>query len=76
MNAGAARCECRDNAGTCGALALWRVSVGTRRADAQDSCGRHLNMTCAALEGGEGRGGVSLTVRRVAEISGGGSALA
>lgn len=50
------RCELhRTQDGTvCGAWATWRVSIGTRKYDAQDSCQRHLSATCTALSGGEG----------------------
>jgi hypothetical protein len=39
----------------CGCRALWLVSVGTRRTDAQYSCGLHLSSTCTALLSAEDR---------------------
>jgi hypothetical protein len=50
----------------CPAEAAWIVAVGTRTADEQLACGRHLSRVCWALEGAEGRENVKLTVRRAA----------
>ena len=61
-----ARCEfarCQPHA--CGARASWLVAVGSRKADAQHSCGRHLNLTCDMLLGAEQRGNVTLTITRI-----------
>jgi len=60
------KCECPEfrSGRLCGAAAAWRVQVGTRKADAQLSCGRHLNMTCLAMRHAEGRK-VALTVTEV-----------
>lgn len=49
----------------CGARASWIVAVGTRKSDAQASCGRHLNLTCTAMRGAETRATVTLTVTPV-----------
>ena len=44
-------CECPEFASglPCGKAAKWLIQVGTRKADAQLSCARHLSMTCQAL---------------------------
>jgi hypothetical protein len=58
------RCECTDGTGPdgCPARGTWRVQVGTRKTDAQRSCGRHLNRVCLAMEGAEGRQNTVLTL--------------
>ena len=56
-------CEQAEIKGGCKERAQWRVAVGTRSADAQLSCGRHLNRTCWAMVGAESpRVHVALTV--------------
>ncbi len=50
----------------CGRSAMWLVQVGTRKADAQPSCARHLSMTCEIMYGAEGRREAALTVTAVA----------
>lgn len=65
------RCEVRDavlRIEGCQAPPVWCVSVGTRHTDAQLSCGRHLNRTCVAMLGAEGRQ-AALTVRRIASFA-------
>jgi hypothetical protein len=52
----------RGNATVCADTADWRVSVGTRAADAQLTCGTHLAETCMAMYEAEGRRGVVLQV--------------
>lgn len=37
----------------CRARAAWLVTVGSRKADRQLSCGRHLNQACLALASAE-----------------------
>jgi hypothetical protein len=63
------RCEVNDavlRLGPAGCLIppIWLVAVGTRHSDAQYSCGRHLNRTCEAMLGAEGRE-AALTLRRI-----------
>jgi hypothetical protein len=41
---------------SCAATAIWLVSVGERKADAQRSCARHLSPTVTAMAHGEGEG--------------------
>ena len=58
-------CEHRHpNEDPCGARAAYVVSVGRRKADAQNSCRRHLAPTVDALEGAERRD-ADITVRVV-----------
>lgn len=47
---------------SCRSRALWVVSVGTRLADRQRSCGRHLVMTCRAMYEAENRPNATLTL--------------
>lgn len=49
----------------CGARASWVVAVGTRKSDAQASCGRHLNLTCTTMQAAEQRTGVAFTVTAI-----------
>ncbi len=58
------RCEARlDSGKPClGHAAFW-VTVGSREADGQHSCRRHLAATVTALLGNEMRPGVVVTVR-------------
>lgn len=49
----------------CNQPAEWLVQVGTRKADAQFSCGRHLSMTCKSLYEAENPRKPSLTVTAV-----------
>jgi hypothetical protein len=67
MNEDVKRCECTENLGPggCPAAASWRVRVGTRRTDAQLSCGRHLHRVCLAMTGAEAPRNASLTVARL-----------
>jgi len=60
------KCECPEfrSGLPCGPQAMWLVQVGTRKADAQLCCGRHLSMTCTAMRHAEGRP-VALTVMEV-----------
>jgi hypothetical protein len=59
-------CECAEISSglPCGKTAMWLVQVGTRKADAQLSCGRHLSMTCETMRHAEGRE-TALTVTKV-----------
>lgn len=50
----------------CGRAAKWLVQVGTRKADAQFCCGRHLSMTCTALYEADNPRKPALTVTAVA----------
>lgn len=61
------KCECREfrSGLPCGRTAAWLVQVGTRKADAQLSCPRHLSMTCEVMRHGEGREAAALTVTAV-----------
>lgn len=63
----APRCECTEvTSGLgCRITASWLVGVGSRKSDAQLSCGRHLNITCQLMASLEGRAGVTLTVTPV-----------
>ena len=60
-------CECPEfrSGLICGSLPKWLVMVGTRKSDAQLSCGVHLNATCALMLAAEGRSGAALTVTPV-----------
>ena len=49
----------------CGARALWLVAVGSRKTDAQYSCGIHLSRTCGLMLKAEDRGSAVLTVALV-----------
>lgn len=61
-------CEHPDGNGIqCGNAAAWVVQVGTRRADKQLSCGRHLHRTCEAMSAGEAPRNAALTVTPVGE---------
>jgi hypothetical protein len=44
---------------------MWLVQVGTRKADAQRSCARHLSRTCEIMRHWEEREAVALTVTAV-----------
>jgi hypothetical protein len=62
-----ALCECvsiRTGLADCRARPSWRVAVGSRKYDAQLSCGRHLNRTCQVMLHDE-RLGTVLTVTHV-----------
>ena len=61
------KCEALEfmNGVRCTSLSRWVVRVGTRNADAQECCGTHLNQTCIAMLGAEGRD-AALTVTEVA----------
>jgi hypothetical protein len=51
------KCECRrpsDEDRPCGHSAAFRVQVGTRKTDAQLSCGSHLARTCMVMAYGDG----------------------
>jgi hypothetical protein len=48
----------------CQSLAIFVVSVGDRKFDAQDTCRRHLARTCDALLGAENRN-ATLHVREI-----------
>lgn len=63
------RCECAEFTGLdgCPAAGTWRVQVGSRNADAQLSCGRHLNRTCQALAAAELPRRATLTLTPVQE---------
>jgi hypothetical protein len=37
----------------CQARAEWHIQAGTRKFDGQDSCARHLALTCVAMLQGE-----------------------
>ena len=64
-----ARCQAPDGSGhACRARASWRVSIGSRRSDAQLACGRHLNMAALAMLGAEGRASAVLAVTPVAGL--------
>jgi hypothetical protein len=67
MSDGVRKCESRERRTglLCPAVALWLVQIGTRKTDAQLSCGRHLNLVCAAMAVTEERP-VALTVTEVA----------
>ena len=60
-------CECPEfrSGLPCGKTAMWLVQVGTRKADAQRSCGRHLSMTCTAMYGADSPRKPALTVTAV-----------
>lgn len=60
-------CECPEFSSglPCGRSAMWLVQVGTRKADAQLSCPRHLSMTCSALYGADDPRKPTLTVTAV-----------
>lgn len=62
------KCECPEfrSGLPCGKTAAWLVQVGTRKADAQLSCPRHLSMTCLAMYQAEDRRSATLTVTAVA----------
>jgi hypothetical protein len=64
VNRTAGKCECPEfrSGLPCGRDAKWLVQVGTRKADAQLSCARHLSPTCEAMRHAEGRERVALTV--------------
>lgn len=49
-------CEARhpNEDRACGHSAAFRVQVGTRKADAQLSCGNHLPRTCMVMAYGDG----------------------
>ena len=49
----------------CPAGALWLVRVGSRKADGQESCGRHLSATCGVMLAAESRDGACLTVTAI-----------
>lgn len=57
-------CECPEvrTGLTCGRSAAWLVQVGTRKADAQLSCARHLSGTCAMMLSAEDRPAATVTV--------------
>lgn len=61
------RCEMTAWTGLtgCPARAVWKVAVGTRKLDAQLSCGRHLNRTCESLVQAEFPRKADLTITRV-----------
>jgi hypothetical protein len=61
------KCECPEFASglPCGKTAKWLVQVGTRKADAQHSCGGHLNRTCEAMYEGDNPRKPALTVTAV-----------
>lgn len=61
-----ARCEfAHFQPEVCGARASWLVAVGSRKTDAQRSCGRHLNLTCDVLFWAEQRTDATLTITRI-----------
>jgi uncharacterized protein YbbK (DUF523 family) len=62
------KCECPESRSglPCGRTAAWLVQVGTRKADAQHSCARHLSRTCQAMYQAEDRHEAALTVTAVA----------
>lgn len=66
------KCETRaiSDGRPCGRTAAWQVRVGTRNADAQLSCNRHLSLTCRMMRICEGRDRVTLTVTLLADIPG------
>ena len=47
---------------SCRCRAIWVVGVGTRAADRQSSCGKHLAMTCRAMYEAENRPNATLTL--------------
>ena len=53
----------RDNGTPCGDTAIWRVSIGGRKSDAQLTCYLHLNETCSAMYEAEQRLGAVLHVQ-------------
>ena len=67
MTGGTRTCESRERRTglPCCAQATWHVQVGTRKADAQLACGRHLNSACEAMLGAEERPGATLTLTAV-----------
>jgi hypothetical protein len=62
-------CQDQADGDKCPAEAKWLVRVGTRAADAQRSCGRHLNRTCQALYEAEAPRRPVLTVTALAEVN-------